>query len=234
MALVLRDRVQETTNTTGTGTLTLAGAVSTFQSFSVIGNGNTTYYTITSGTDWEVGIGTYTLTGTTLSRDTVLSSSAAGAKITVAAGATVFCDYPAAKAVFIGTSGVTPINNVAYGFTTVAASGTPVLLTGASSTYQLITGTVQQTIRLPDATTIPVGTTFYLDSDSTVNTIVTTSTGVVLGTIASGNVMWVYSSSNASASGNWGVYFLSPASSAWADSTAYGAAITTAAGWNLP
>ena len=101
MALVLADRVQETTNTTGTGTLTLAGAVSGYQSFSVIGNANTTYYTIVSGTNWEVGIGTYTLSGTTLSRDTVLDSSAGGAKITVAAGATVFCSYPADKAVFL-------------------------------------------------------------------------------------------------------------------------------------
>ena len=76
MALVVADRVQETTSTTGTGTLTLAGAVSGFQTFSVIGNGNSTYYAITSGSDWEVGIGTYTLSGTTLSRDTVISSSA--------------------------------------------------------------------------------------------------------------------------------------------------------------
>jgi hypothetical protein len=60
MALVFKDRVKETTTTTGTGTITLAGAVSGFQAFSEIGDGNTTYYTIVSGTDWEVGIGTYT------------------------------------------------------------------------------------------------------------------------------------------------------------------------------
>ena len=78
MALVLKDRVKETTTTTGTGTLTLAGAATGFQSFSVIGNGNTTYYTITDGTDWEVGIGTYTSSGTTLSRDTILESSNSG------------------------------------------------------------------------------------------------------------------------------------------------------------
>lgn len=106
MALVLADRVQETTNTTGTGTLTLAGAASGYQSFSVIGNANTTYYTIVSGADWEVGIGTYTLSGTTLSRDTVLSSSASGAKITVAAGATVFCTYPANRSVYEDAVGV--------------------------------------------------------------------------------------------------------------------------------
>lgn len=103
MSLVLADRVQETTNTTGTGTLTLAGAASGFQSFSAIGDGNTTYYAITSGTDWEVGVGTYTASGTTLSRDTVLSSSAAGAKISVAAGAKVFCTYPSEKAITTGS-----------------------------------------------------------------------------------------------------------------------------------
>lgn len=99
MALVLADRVQETTTTTGTGTLTLAGAVAGFQSFSVIGNGNTVYYTITSGNDWEVGLGTYTSSGTTLSRDTVYASSASGAKISVVSGAKVFCTYPAGKSV---------------------------------------------------------------------------------------------------------------------------------------
>ena len=99
MALVLADRVQETTTTTGTGTLTLSGAASGYQSFAAIGDGNTTYYTIVSGTDWEVGIGAYTASGTTLSRDTVLASSASGAKISVASGASVFSTYPASKAV---------------------------------------------------------------------------------------------------------------------------------------
>ena len=103
MAIVLADRVQETTNTTGTGTLTLAGAATGFQSFSAVGDGNSTYYTITSGSDWEVGIGTYTLSGTTLSRDTVYASSAAGAKISVAAGAKVFVTYPSSKAIAAGT-----------------------------------------------------------------------------------------------------------------------------------
>jgi len=110
MALVLADRVKETTNTTGTGTLTLAGAVSGFQSFAAVGNGNSTYYTITSGTDWEVGIGTYTASGTTLSRDTVLASSAGGTiKITVAAGANVFVTYPAGKAIAAGTGYFTDV-----------------------------------------------------------------------------------------------------------------------------
>ena len=69
MALVIADRVRETTSSAGTGTITLTGAFSGFQPFSVIGNGNTTYYAIIDATNsaWEVGIGTYTTSGNTLS-----------------------------------------------------------------------------------------------------------------------------------------------------------------------
>lgn len=97
MSLVLADRVRETTASTGIGTITLAGAVSGFQSFSVIGNNNTTYYTIAGTSQWEVGIGTYY--GGTLTRDTVLSSST-GSKIDFSAGSKdVFVTYPAGKSV---------------------------------------------------------------------------------------------------------------------------------------
>jgi hypothetical protein len=102
MPLVLKDRVKETSTTTGTGTLTLGGAATGFQSFAVIGNGNTTYYAIFDRTsqDWEVGVGTYTASGTTLSRDTVLESSNSGSLVNFGAGTKdVFCTYPAEKAV---------------------------------------------------------------------------------------------------------------------------------------
>lgn len=104
MALVVADRVRETTTTAGTGTITLAGAVTGFQTFAIIGNANTTYYTIAGqGTnEWEVGIGTYTASGTTLSRDTVLASSAGGTtKVTFSAGTKdVFVTYPASKSTY--------------------------------------------------------------------------------------------------------------------------------------
>ena len=105
MALVLADRVKETTTTTGTGTVTLLGASTGYQSFSAIGNANTTYYTIAgqTGSEWEVGIGTYTSSGTTLSRDTVLASSNSGSLVNFSAGTKdVFCDYPAKRAVIGG------------------------------------------------------------------------------------------------------------------------------------
>lgn len=103
MAFVVADRVQETTTSTGTGTITLAGAATGFQSFAVIGNGNTTTYTIAdaTGSDWEVGIGTYTSSGTTLSRDIVLSSSNSGSLVNFGAGTkNVFVTLPSSRTVY--------------------------------------------------------------------------------------------------------------------------------------
>jgi hypothetical protein len=118
MALVLADRVQETTTTAGTGSLTLAGAVGGFQSFAVVGNGNTCYYTIVDGTSWEVGIGTYSTSGPTLARTTVLSnSSGTTSPLTLSATAKpVFLTYPSEKSVNLDASGnVSPLGTVASG-----------------------------------------------------------------------------------------------------------------------
>ena len=109
MALVLADRVKETTTTTGTGTVTLLGASLGFQSFAVVGNGNTTYYTIAGQTtsEWEVGIGTYTSAGTLLARTTVLSNSSATqpSALSFSAGTKdVFVTYPSERAV-VGAEG---------------------------------------------------------------------------------------------------------------------------------
>lgn len=107
MALVLKDRVKETTTTTGDGTITLGGAVTGFQTFtSVLSNGDTTYYCITDGTNFEVGEGTFTASGTTLSRDEVLESSNSGNKVDWGAGTKdVFITQPAEKAVYLDFSG---------------------------------------------------------------------------------------------------------------------------------
>lgn len=105
MAFVLNDRVKETTTTTGTGTVTLDGASVGYQSFANgIGSGNSCYYAIVLGSEWEVGIGTV---GTgTLSRDVVLQSSNSDAKVSFSAGSKeVFVTYPADRAVYKETSG---------------------------------------------------------------------------------------------------------------------------------
>tara|TARA_R110002153_G_scaffold256289_1_gene415188 strand:- start:53 stop:1894 length:1842 start_codon:yes stop_codon:yes gene_type:complete len=102
MALVIKDRVKESTTTAGTGTYTLAGAEVGFQAFSSIGDGNTTYYSVTNGGDWEVGIGTYTTTGTTLARTTILSSSNGDAAVDWPAGnKVIFVTQPADKASYM-------------------------------------------------------------------------------------------------------------------------------------
>ena len=113
MALVIANRVKETTTTAGTGTVTLLGASTGFQSFAVIGDANTTYYTIAgqTGNEWEVGIGTYTSSGTTLARTTVLANSSATqpSALNFSAGTKdVFVTYPSEYAVAatnVGTSG---------------------------------------------------------------------------------------------------------------------------------
>ena len=100
MTFVLRDRVKVTSATTGTGTLTLGAAEAGFQDFSSVGDGNQTYYTITDGTNWEVGVGTYTSSGTTLSRDVILESSNSGSAVNWGAGdKDVFVTYPAEESV---------------------------------------------------------------------------------------------------------------------------------------
>jgi len=198
MALVVADRVQQTTTTAGTGTVTLSGSVTGYQSFSAIGNGNTTYYTLVDGSNWEVGIGTYTASGTTLSRDTVYASSAGGTtKITLSGGTTnVFVTYPAEIATML--TNPTPTNGgVVYGTGTaigVSAVGTagqillsggagaPTWSNGAVYTKTSFTATAGQT---SFSVTYTVGylDVFYNGSKlSTSEYTATTGTTVVLGT----------------------------------------------------
>lgn len=105
MALVLKDRVRQTTTSTGASTITLSGSVAGYQSFSVIGTGNTTYYTIAGTSDWEVGIGTWT-SPNQLSRDTILASTNGGAAVNFGAGTKdVFVTLPSERAVYTDAAG---------------------------------------------------------------------------------------------------------------------------------
>ena len=143
MALVLADRVRDTTTTTGTGTVTLSGTAPTgYQTFgATIGNGNTTYYTINAGSQWEVGIGTYSSTGPTLARTTVLASSNSGSLVDFSTGTKdVFVTYPAEEAVYqdgstikAGTA-ILGVTNGGTGTNTAFTSGS-VVFAGASGVY---------------------------------------------------------------------------------------------------
>ena len=112
MALVVNDRVKETSTTTGTGTLSLAGAVTGFETFSsAIGNANTTYYSIVNvNGEFEVGLGT--VSAAALARTTVISSSNSDSAVNFGAGTkNVFCTLPASKAVILDASGNIVANN---------------------------------------------------------------------------------------------------------------------------
>ena len=167
MAFVLADRVQETSTTTGTGTLTLAGAVAGYQAFSVIGNSNSTFYGIVDEFgQWENGIGTYTSSGTTLSRTTVLSSSNSNSLVNFTTGTkNVFVTYPA--------EAVSPVRETAQAST----SGTVIDFTGIPVWAKQITvmfsgvslsGTSDILVQLGDAGGFE--TTGYLSSGSATGT----------------------------------------------------------------
>lgn len=136
MALVIADRVRETSTTTGTGTLTLDGAVTGFRTFgSAIGSGNTCYYTITLGADYEIGLGTV---GTgTLARTTVLKSSNSNSAVNFGAGTKdVFVTYTAEKAVTTDGSETLTNKTIAFGsntLTDVASTNTSQTITAAKT-----------------------------------------------------------------------------------------------------
>ena len=141
MALVLADRVKETTTTTGTGTISLAGAVDGFITFvSGVGSTNTCYYTIVhrSASEWEVGLGTVTdASPDTLSRTTVLSSTNSGDLVELSAGTKdVFVTYPAGKSVYLDSSGDLSHRTVPYtsitGDTTLTSSNESVFVNATS------------------------------------------------------------------------------------------------------
>lgn len=136
MALVIADRVRESSTTSGTGTIVLAGAVVGYQTFSAaIGNGNTTYYTISNPgtTEWEVGIGT--VSAGQLARTTIIASSNAGSLVNFSAGTKdVFVTYPAEKAVYLDSNGnVSPLGTVNSGTWQGTTITVPYGGTGATS-----------------------------------------------------------------------------------------------------
>jgi len=128
MALVLKDRVKETTTTTGTGAISLGGAVANFQAFSaVLSNGDTTYYAIvdTTNTAFEVGLGTYASSGNTLTRTTVLESSNSGSAVNLSAGSkSIFIAYPAEKAVYEESDGSVLIENLELNANSIKSTDT--------------------------------------------------------------------------------------------------------------
>jgi hypothetical protein len=232
MALIVNDRVLETCSTSGLVDFTLTGAVTGYQRFSAIGNGNTTYYAayVIGSNDWEVGIGTV---GTSsLTRDTILSSST-GSKVNFAGNPVIWCDLPSSKALFTDSNGNASATNFLTGFTSVAASGTQIVLTSASNPSYVVTGSGGQTIKLPDATTLANGTTFDFNNNQSSGAItVNNNSNTLVASIPSGGYVSIVLLSNATAAGSWDRHDQAPSNVSWSTNTFDYPGSITSATWN--
>jgi len=192
MALVLADRVLETTTSTGSGTITLAGAKQGYQSFSLgIGDGNQTYYTIAGTVEWEVGIGTYTSSGTTLSRDTVLSSSSGGGKVTFSAGSKdVFVTYPAGRSVESTSATITTLNGTTLGYTSAnitTVTGTTAGFSSANITALSGTNFTATSLTLTNPLARGQGGTGLSTTPTNGQLLIGNGTGYTLSTLTAGS-----------------------------------------------
>ena len=232
MALIVRDRILETCSTSGLVDFTLTGAVTGYQRFSAIGNGNTTYYTayVIGSNDWEVGIGTV---GTSsLTRDTILSSST-GSKVNFTGNPVIWCDLPSSKAVFFDANNNISVNSVFEGFTSVSASASLITLTASSTPSYLVTGSGGQTIKLPDATTLPIGTVFNFNNNQSSGAItVNNNSNTLVVSIPSGGYTSVTLTANSNAAGIWDRHDQSPSNVSWSTNTFDYTGSITSATWN--
>ena len=182
MALVVYDRVQQTGTANTTVSFTLSATTTGYQSFAAVGNGNTTYYAATDGTNWEVGLGTYSTTGPTLTRTTILSSSNSGSAVTFSGTVTVWVDYPAGKAVYQDSTGNVSVSNL-----------TDSALTSSRVTYAGTSGLLQDSANMTFS-----GTALTLANDATISTL---TVGRGNGAL-SANTAFGYLALNAATAGN--------------------------------
>ena len=241
------------TGTVATATTTPAITITTSITGLLKGNG-TAISAATVGTDYSVGtsalttgiLKSTTTTGAlsiavaadfpTLNQNTTGTAAGLSATLAVASGGTGVTTSTGTGSTVLSTSPAltTPTwNNAAPNITNITSAGTTTTLTSSSTYYQRVTGTLTQTIKLPDETTTPAGTTYIIDNDSTQNITITDSAGNTLATGVPGAAGLFYSMSNATATGNWGGYAYLPTSVQWGSGAlgvAYGGTGITAAG----
>ena len=212
MALVVYDRIQQTGTANTTVSFTLSATTTGYQSFAVVGNGNTTYYSANDGTNWEVGLGTYSTTGPTLTRTTILSSSNSGSAVTFTGTVTVFCDYPAGKAVYQDANGNISNNSFIPGWNSTTTAAGTTTLTVTSTYYQRFVGSTTQTVVLPNATTMALGQGFIIDNDSNGNLTLQDGALGTLGAVVPGMAVFVFCENNSTTAGSWSGYMFVPGS----------------------
>ena len=191
MALVIKDRVKETTTTTGTGAVTLAGAVTNFQTFtSVLSNADTTFYAIIDDTNgaFEVGIGTFASSGTTLTRTTVLESSNSGSAVNLGSGTKqVFMTYPAEKSVYMDASNQLVINGSAVTSTVAELN----IIDGGTSATSTTVADADRVVLNDNGTMKQVAVTdlaAYFDDEITAMPNLVTTAATTVGALNSGSI----------------------------------------------
>jgi len=184
MALALNDRVQQTGTANTTVSFTLTGSVTGFQSFAVVGNGNTTYYSSFDATgNFEVGVGTYSTTGPTLTRTTILSSSNSGSAVTFVGSVNVFVTYPSSKSVNLdGSNNVSALGTVSSGTwqgstIAVAYGGTGVTASSGANSVVLRDASANVTFN----NFIPGTTVTTASGGTTVLTVASSRTQILVG-----------------------------------------------------
>lgn len=156
MALILADRVQQTGTANTTVSFTLSGTVTGYQAFTAIGNTNTTFYAaVDTAGNWEVGLGTYSTTGPTLTRTTIYSSSNTGSAVTFSGTVNVFTTYPSSRSVNLDASSIANLTNPTVTNYTetpfTANTSTAITLALTNGTVQILTLTGSPTITMPTA-----------------------------------------------------------------------------------
>lgn len=175
MTAIFADRVQETFTTTGTGTISLGGAVIGYQAFSAaLTNTQTAYYAATDGTNWEVGLGTYATSGNTLARTTVLASSNSGSAVSWAAGTkNIWLDLPA-NILSLLAAGTTGSGNVVL-------ATSPTLVTPALGTP--VSGNLSNCTNIPGSIMTPMGVDSIILATYSVSGAINAGTSVAASTL---------------------------------------------------
>lgn len=239
--MIFFDRIKETSTSTGTGTFTLSGAAVGYKAFT---NGTYKYCIVNSTeTEWEVGEGT--VASGVLTRTTIEASSNAGSAVNFSAGTkyvfnTVSAAYVNNLVPYTGATSNLNLGNFnvyanAYfnGFSSVTASGTQIVLTISSPPVTLVSGSGGQTIKLPDATTLPKGTIFSFNNNQTTGVInVNNNSNTLVKTVQSGAYLTLELIDNSNAAGTWDAHFQTPSNVSWSTNTFDYTGSITSATWN--
>jgi len=214
MALVIADRVQQQGSANTTVSFTLSSGVTGYQSFAVIGDGNTTYYAATDASgNWEVGVGTYSVTGPTLTRTTIVASSNSGSAVTFSGTVNVFVTYPAEDAVYANgtvlvapSAAILPVANGGTGTSTSTGTGSVVLSNSPSLVTPALGAATANSVNIGTLPYTPANALLSAQSSvSSYNQLIMSNTNNVSATASTDFIVNNYNSTDTTYYGDFGM-----------------------------